>query len=131
MTPRAQMVRVMLGAVAAVLVGAGPAIAWDMNAQPPKAAQPSPWQKPPTPWKDAGRHMADAVKGIARLYLPKSPAVVAQEQAEAEAAASASAAALAPPPAPSASVSVVPSVPGLHVYRSPPMPSPPPMAELY
>ena len=35
MTPRAQLARVLVGATFAVLVGAGPAIAWDVSTQPP------------------------------------------------------------------------------------------------
>ena len=119
MTPRAQMIRVMLGAVAAILVGAGPAIAWDVSTQPPRAEQPSSWPKP-SPWKDAGKHMTDAVKQIARVYLPRSRNDVAEE----EAAAAASAAAALSPPAPSSTTGPTGSAvaPSLTAYGVAPMP---------
>jgi hypothetical protein len=102
MTPRAQMVRVLVGATFAIMVGAGPAIAWDVSTQPPRAEVPSPWA-PPSPWKTAGEHMKEAVKGIARVYLPRSRRVIAEDPAS-------SAMPVAPlpvPPAPSASATVL------------------------
>jgi hypothetical protein len=80
MTPRAQMIRVLVGATFAILVGTGPAIAWDVSTQPPRAEVPSPWA-PPSPWKTAGEHMKEAVKGIARVYLPRSRRAVAEDPA--------------------------------------------------
>ena len=103
MTPRAQMVRVLIGATFAILVGSGPAIAWDVSTQPPRAERQSPWA-PPSPWKIAGEHMKDAVKGIARVYLPRSRRAVAEDQATCAASASALP---TPPSAPSASPPVL------------------------
>jgi hypothetical protein len=70
-TPRAQMARVLVASSFALLVGIGPAVAWDVSTQPPRAEAPSPWPRP-SPWETAGSQMAGAVKGIARIYLPST-----------------------------------------------------------
>jgi hypothetical protein len=114
-TPRAQLSRVVVGAVAAVLLGAGPAIAWDLSTQPPRAEAPSPWPLP-SPWLSAGKQMKAAVGGIARVYLPRDIA------APPETAASASVVVpspVAPPPTVATGV-VVYSIPTpYHPYRVP------------
>ena len=97
------MVRVLVGATFAILVGAGPAIAWDVSTQPPRAEVPSPWA-PPSPWKTAGEHMKEAVKGIARVYLPRSRIAVAEDPASSAIPAPALPAA---PPAPSSTATVL------------------------
>ena len=35
-TPRAQLGRVVIGAVLGLVLGAGPALAWDLSASPPR-----------------------------------------------------------------------------------------------
>ena len=71
LTPRAQMARVMLGSVFALLVGAGPAVAWDRSSQPPRAEAPSPWPHP-SPWGSAGAHVKDALAAVVRVYIPRT-----------------------------------------------------------
>jgi hypothetical protein len=99
-TPRAQAARVVVGVAAAIVLGAGPAIAWDVSTQAPRAAERRPSETAsPSPWRTAGRHVKAAVGGIARVYLPLSEdAPVASEDP------SASPAPARPPPRPSASV---------------------------
>jgi hypothetical protein len=70
-TPRAQVARVLVGATAAVLLGAGPAIAWDLSTQPPRAVARPIWPRP-SPWLSAGKQMKTAAGGLARVYLPRS-----------------------------------------------------------
>jgi hypothetical protein len=110
MTPRAQLARVLVGATFAILVGAGPAIAWDVSTQPPRAEAPSPWPQP-SPWKGAGEHLKDAMKGIARVYLPRSKRPTAEQET------------VPTLPAPSAAPSIAPAVVGIYV---PPSPAPSP-----
>jgi len=69
-TPRAQFARVVVAAGAAVLLGAGPAVAWDLSTQPPRAPARTGWPQP-SPWLAAGKQMKSAAGGIARIYLPK------------------------------------------------------------
>ena len=69
-TPRAQLSRVVVAACAAILLGAGPAVAWDMSTQPPRAEPRSAWPRP-SPWLSAGKQMKAAAGGIARIYLPR------------------------------------------------------------
>jgi len=114
-TPRAQLSRVVVGAVAAVLLGAGPAVAWDLSTQPPRAEAPSPGPLP-SPWLSAGKQMKAAVGGIVRVYLPRDIA------APPETAASASVVvpSLAAPPSAAATAPVVFSIPTRYPpYRIP------------
>jgi len=69
-TPRAQLSRVVLAAGAAVLLGAGPAVAWDLTTQPPRAEARSAWPRP-SPWLAAMKQTKAAAGGIARVYLPR------------------------------------------------------------
>jgi hypothetical protein len=69
-TPRAQLSRVVVAAGAAILLGAGPAVAWDLSTQPPRAAPRTGWPQP-SPWLSAGKQMKAAAGGIARIYLPR------------------------------------------------------------
>src|SRR5262249_58401602 len=41
MTPRTQMAKVLVGATLALLLGAGPAVAWDMTTQMPATRRPA------------------------------------------------------------------------------------------
>jgi hypothetical protein len=78
-TPRSQLARVVVGASLAAVLGAGPAVAWDVSTQLPRAPPPSHWPKP-SPWRDAGKNMKTAAGDIARLYLPRTrPAPAASE----------------------------------------------------
>jgi hypothetical protein len=80
-TPRAQLTRVVVAATAALVLGAGPAIAWDLSTQPPRADPPTGWPKP-SPWLAAGKQMKTAAGGIARIYFPRaSPAPADPEDA--------------------------------------------------
>jgi hypothetical protein len=102
-TPRAQMARVVVGATLAVVLGAGPAVAWDVSTQLPRGEAPSHWAKA-SPWRSAGKHVKSAAVDVARVYLPRSrPSPVTDEESSpappAPVAASAPAAALAAPPA--------------------------------
>jgi hypothetical protein len=62
-------IHLLAAALVASIVGLGPAVAWDMTTQPPRAAPRSPW---PTaaPWKTAGAQMKETAKAMARIYLP-------------------------------------------------------------
>jgi len=72
-TPRAQAARVVVGLAVAIVLGAGPAIAWDVSTQAPRPAERrTPQATSPSPWKTAGTHVKAAVGGIARVYLPLS-----------------------------------------------------------
>ncbi len=64
--------RLAVAAVLAAIAGLGPAVAWDMTTQPPRAEPPSAWPKP-SPWRAAGGHMKDSAKALARVYLPPGP----------------------------------------------------------
>jgi hypothetical protein len=100
MTPRAQMTKVLLGATLAVMLGAGPAVAWDMTTQVPLHASTAATQGT-SPWKRAGRDLKDALKAVARVYLPRRNRPIPAEQARwipaPTASAVASAAPLVPP----------------------------------
>jgi len=72
-TPRAQLARVVVGGLAALVLGAGPAVAWDLSTQPPRAEARSPWPRP-SPWLTAGKQMKASAGGIARIYLPRDKA---------------------------------------------------------
>ncbi|HEY8039095.1 MAG TPA: hypothetical protein VIF15_04845 [Polyangiaceae bacterium] len=69
-TPRAQLARVLVGATLAAVLGAGPALAWDLSTQLPRSHDvPTPWARP-SPWLTAGKQMKSAMGGLAREYLP-------------------------------------------------------------
>jgi hypothetical protein len=92
-TPRSQLARVVVAAVLAAVLGGGPAVAWDLSTQLPRAEAPSPWPKP-SPWRDAGKSAKTAAGDIARLYLPRArPAPTATEE---------------PAPSPTAAASIAP-----------------------
>jgi hypothetical protein len=69
---KATSARVRLAAAAALvcILGLGPAVAWDMTSQPPRAKPRSPWASPPSPWKVAGLQMKDSARAMAKVYLP-------------------------------------------------------------
>lgn len=69
-SPRAHVTRLLIGVVAALLLASGPAVAWDMTTQPPRAAARSPWPAP-HPWTGAGKVMKKAAKGMSAIYLPQ------------------------------------------------------------
>ena len=100
-SPRAQLSRVVLAGCAALLLGAGPAVAWDLSTQPPRAEARSPWPRP-SPWLQAGREMKAAAGGIARIYLPRD------RQAPVDTADPTGSAAPPPPPPPSSTVAKSP-----------------------
>jgi hypothetical protein len=56
----------------AAAFGLGPAVAWDMTTQPPRAEPRSAWPKP-SPWKAAGAHMRESARAVAQVYLPPRP----------------------------------------------------------
>lgn len=101
----------------AALLAAGPFVAWDLSAQPPKAAAPKAWPQP-SPWKAAGKGALTAVKGIARVYLPRSEAAAPLASAVVSAApamaSSLSVAAGSPPAA--RPVPPLPGPPAVHLY---------------
>jgi len=106
-TPRAQFARVVVAAGAAVLLGAGPAVAWDLTTQPPRAEPRSAWPRP-SPWLSAGKQMKAAAGGLARVYMPRDTAAPPDSADPASAVLVPSP--VAPPPAPS-SAPVVLSIP--------------------
>jgi hypothetical protein len=67
LTPRLQLARVVLGAVLAAMLGAGPAIAWDASTQLPKPARA---ESARSSWKGVGKDVKRAFHGLARTYLP-------------------------------------------------------------
>jgi hypothetical protein len=74
--PRAQAARVVVGVAVAIVLGAGPAIAWDVSTQAPQGAErrhPPQGASSGSPWRMAGHHVKEAVGGIARVYLPLPP----------------------------------------------------------
>jgi hypothetical protein len=103
--------RLAAAAVFVAILGLGPAVAWDMTSQPPRAKPRSAWASPPSPWKVAGVQMKDSVKAMARVYLPPRP----EESSSAPAPV-----APAPPATAAATVAITP-VPT--VYRGIPRPS--------
>jgi hypothetical protein len=67
------MAKVLLGVTLAVMLGAGPAVAWDMTTQMPRlAAATATVTHGTSPWKRAGRDLKDAFKAVARVYLPRT-----------------------------------------------------------
>jgi hypothetical protein len=96
------MAKVLLGATLAVMLAAGPAVAWDMTTQRPatrRSATAAAVHRT-SPWKRAGRDLKDAFKAVTRVYLPKTNRPVPAEQAR-----------LAPAPTASSIASAVPLVP--------------------
>ena len=66
------MTKVLLGATLAVMLAAGPAVAWDMTTQAPSRASMVAASHGRSPWKRAGRDLKDAFKAVARVYLPRT-----------------------------------------------------------
>jgi hypothetical protein len=66
------MAKVLLGATLAVMLGAGPAVAWDMTTQMPRRAAAMTATHGTSPWKRAGRDLKDAFKTVTRVYLPRT-----------------------------------------------------------
>jgi hypothetical protein len=114
-TPRAQLSRVVVAAGVAVLLGAGPAVAWDLSTQPPRAEARSSWPRP-SPWLSAGKQMKAAVGGIARVYLPRDTAAPADSSDPTGAPSAPSPTA---PPTAATTAPVVISVPIAYPYRIP------------
>jgi len=108
-TPRAQFARVVLAVGAAALLGAGPAVVWDLSTQPPRAPARTGWPQP-SPWLSAGKQMKAAAAGIARIYLPRDLPAPADSDDPAGSAAPASRLLTAPATTPS-SGPVVLSIP--------------------
>ncbi len=101
------MTRVVLGVTLAIMVGAGPAVAWDMTTQMPKRAAAAATARGGTsPWKRAGHDLKDAFKAVARVYLPHTNRARPAQQAR-----------LAPAPTASSIASAVPLAP------TPPIPT--------
>jgi hypothetical protein len=94
------MAKVLLGVTLAVMLGAGPAVAWDMTTQMPGRAARAATVHGTSPWKRAGRDLKDAFKAVARVYLPKTNRAVPAQQAR-----------LAPAPTASSIASAAPLVP--------------------
>ena len=97
------MAKVLLAATLAVLLGAGPAVAWDMTTQTPatrRSATAAAAVHGTSPWKRAGHDLKDAFKAVTRVYLPRTNRARSVEQPR-------------PAPAPTASsiASAVPLVP--------------------
>jgi hypothetical protein len=108
-TPSAR-VRLAVAAVSFCILGLGPAVAWDMTSQPPRAEPRSAWPRP-SPWKQAGAQMKESVRTIARVYLPPRPDE------------SSSAPAPAAPAALATAVATVVATPVPTVYRGIPRPT--------
>lgn len=66
------MMKVLLGATLAIMVAAGPAVAWDMTTQMPRrgAVAAAAASHGTSPWKRAGRDLKDAFKAVTHVYLP-------------------------------------------------------------
>ena len=97
------MAKVLVGVTLAVLLGAGPAVAWDMTTQMPatqRSTTAAAAVHGTSPWKRAGRDLKDAFKAVARVYLPRTHHAVPAQQAR-----------LAPAPTASSIASAVPLVP--------------------
>jgi len=95
------MAKVLVGVTLAVMLGAGPAVAWDMTTQMPRRSTTSATTVHGTsPWKRAGRDLKDAFKAVARVYLPRTHHAIPAQQAR-----------LAPAPTASSIASAVPLVP--------------------
>jgi hypothetical protein len=78
------MAKVLVGATLAVMLGAGPAVAWDMTTQMPRreatAATAAAATQVRSPWKRAGRDLKDAFKAVTRVYLPRTTRARPEEQ---------------------------------------------------
>ncbi|HTQ46937.1 MAG TPA: hypothetical protein VMI75_29485 [Polyangiaceae bacterium] len=95
------MAKVLVGVTLAVMLGAGPAVAWDMTTQMPRqSTRAASAIHGTSPWKRAGRDLKDAFKAVARVYLPRTHHAVPAQQAR-----------LAPAPTASSIASAVPLVP--------------------
>lgn len=67
------MMKVLLGATLAIMVAAGPAVAWDMTTQMPRrGAVAAAAGHRTSPWKRAGRDLKDAFKAVTHVYLPST-----------------------------------------------------------
>jgi hypothetical protein len=91
------MTKVLLGVTLAVMLGAGPAVAWDMTTQMPRRAATATVTHGTSPWKRAGRDLKDAFKAVTRVYLPRTNRTRPVQQAR-----------LAPAPTASSIASAVP-----------------------
>ncbi len=93
------MAKVLVGVTLAVMLGAGPAVAWDMTTQMPRRSTTTAAAAVhgTSPWKRAGRDLKDAFKAVARVYLPRTNRAVPAQQAR-----------LAPAPTASSIASAVP-----------------------
>ncbi|HEX4082528.1 MAG TPA: hypothetical protein VHX40_06135 [Acidimicrobiales bacterium] len=60
----------VVAAGAALALGAGPAVAWDLSTQPPRAKAPSAWPRP-SPWLSAAKQAKAAAADLARVYVPR------------------------------------------------------------
>jgi hypothetical protein len=94
------MTRLLLGVTLAIMVGAGPAVAWDMTTQMPRLHAAAPTFHASSPWKRAGHDLKDAFKSVARVYLPRTKRMHPVEQARLSPAPTASPIASAAPPVP-------------------------------
>jgi hypothetical protein len=101
-TPRAQVARVVVAGTLAVVLGAGPAVAWDLSTQLPTRDGIPPAARKASPWRGAGRELKDAAAAIARVYLPSTavPSASAPSTVVAPAVAPPPTASFAPPPPP-------------------------------
>lgn len=91
------MMKVLLGATLAIMVAAGPAVAWDMTTQMPRRAAVAAAGHGTSPWKRAGRDLKDAFKAVARVYIPRANGHHPVEQARVAPAPTASSIASAAP----------------------------------
>ncbi len=89
--------KVLLGVTLALMVAAGPAVAWDITTQMPRRAAVATAPHGSSPWKRAGRDLKDAFKAVAHVYLPRTKRPRPVEQAR-----------LAPAPTASSIASVAP-----------------------
>jgi hypothetical protein len=93
------MAKVLLAATLAVMLGAGPAVAWDMTTQMPRrAAATASATHGTSPWKRAGHDLKDAFKAVTRVYLPRTNRARSVEQPRPAPAPTASSIASAAPP---------------------------------
>jgi hypothetical protein len=97
-TPRAQVARVVAAGALAAVLGAGPAVAWDVSTQLPLPNS-APAARKPSPWRGAGRELKVAAVTLARVYLPSASAAPSASEAPTVAS---PASTLAPPVPPAA-----------------------------
>jgi hypothetical protein len=71
LTPRAQLLRVVAASTLALVLGAGPAIAWDASTQLPRVRGAAAAAARPSPWKGAALRLRRVLRGVARAYLPR------------------------------------------------------------